>query len=341
MIIPLPPDCSKRLFEAAPHLRERAWTSTHSNVIVVESPQMQQVISTARQLANTDATALIQGESGTGKEILAKAIHAWSHRAGQPFITIDCTTLPESLIESELFGHERGAFTGALTTKKGLFEEANRGTIFLDEVGELALSAQVKLLRVLQEQTFRRVGGTTPIHIDVRILAATNKDLQRLVRKGIFREDLYYRLDGIVLTIPPLRQRREDIPALAHHFCTLYSHRFGRDVVGISTAAMEMLLWYSWPGNVRELEKAIERAIALGRSGCIAPEDLPPSLWGREDSDSPPPPRRHTLEEIEKTHIRAALLEHGGNQTKAAEALGISRTTLWRKMKKYAMEWPV
>jgi transcriptional regulator with PAS, ATPase and Fis domain len=303
--------------------------------IVVESRQMRAVLETARQLATTDATVLIQGESGTGKEVIARAIHSWGHRAAHPFITIDCTTLPETLMESELFGHERGAFTGALTTKRGLFEEGNRGTIFLDEVGELPLSAQVKLLRVLQERTIRRVGGTTPIHIDVRILAATNKDLQGLVRKGIFREDLYYRLDGIVITIPPLRERRDDIPALAHHFRKLYSRRFGREVSGISPAAMEILLSYAWPGNVRELEKAVERAVALGHSCCILPEDLPPSLSGCGDAGASPPARRRTLEEIEKVHILAALAEHGGNQTKAADALGISRTTLWRKMKKY------
>jgi transcriptional regulator with PAS, ATPase and Fis domain len=221
VIITLPAHERKALLKGAAHLREQTRADNHFDVIVVESPQMQKVIEIARQLAGTDAITLIQGESGTGKEVIAKAIHAWSHRAEYPFITIDCTTLPEPLMESELFGHERGAFTGALATKRGLFEEGNGGTIFLDEVGEMTLSAQVKLLRVLQEQTIRRVGGTASIHIDVRILAATNRDLKTHVQKGSFREDLYYRLNGVVITLLPLRKRQEDILALANHFLSL------------------------------------------------------------------------------------------------------------------------
>jgi two-component system, NtrC family, response regulator AtoC len=281
---------------------------------------------------------LIQGESGTGKAVIAKAIHSWSQRATHPFITIDCTTLPETLMESELFGHERGAFTGALTVKQGLFEAGDGGTIFLDEVGEMTLAAQVKLLRVLQEQIIRRVGGTTSIQIDVRILAATNKDLKTLVRKRVFREDLYFRLSGIVLTVPPLRERRDDIAALARHFVSFYSDREGRKVESISPEAMQILLSYAWPGNVRELQNAMERAVVLGHSDFIEPEDLPPNLLGHEDFKSTPPPGQQTLEDVERAYILSALREHGRNQTKAAAALGINRTTLWRKLKKYSIE---
>jgi two-component system response regulator AtoC len=328
------------LLKGVDHLSEQRRANNHFQTIVVESPQIQRVIEIARQLANTDVIALIQGESGTGKEGIAKAIHAWSHRAERPFTTIDCTTLPEPLMESELFGHERGAFTGALTTKRGLFEEGNGGTVFLDEVGEMPLSAQVKLLRVLQEQTIRRVGGTASIHIDVRILAATNKDLKTLVRQGVFREDLYYRLNGVVITLPPLRERPEDIVALANHFLGVFSHQFGRQVRGISPEAMKLLLLHPWPGNVRELEKAIERAVILGHSPLIMPEDLPPSLTGRDDFKTVSRRERITLVELEKSYILGVLFEHAWNQTKVAEELGISRTTLWRKLRKYQIETP-
>jgi transcriptional regulator with PAS, ATPase and Fis domain len=301
---------------------------------------MQRVLEIARRVANTQATALIQGESGTGKEVIANAIHAWSSRAHHVLVTIDCTTIPESLMESELFGHERGAFTGALVTKRGLFEEGNGGTIFLDEIGEMPLSAQAKLLRVLQEQTIRRVGGTTAIRIDVRVLAATNKDLKALVRKGRFREDLYYRLNGVVLTLPPLRQRPEDIVALAQHFLNRFRQQYGRKVVGISPETMELLLHYAWPGNVRELEKAIEHAVILGHASVIMPGDLPPSLLGCDDGHRAIERKRSTLVQLERAHILAALAEHQWNQTKVAAELGISRTTLWRKMRRYAIDIP-
>jgi transcriptional regulator with PAS, ATPase and Fis domain len=243
-------------------------------------------------------------------------------------------------MESELFGHERGAFTGALVTKRGLFEEGNCGTIFLDEIGEMPLSAQAKLLRVLQEQSIRRVGGTASIHIDVRVLAATNKDLKTLVHKRRFREDLYYRLNGVVITLPPLRERPDDIVALAHHFLTLYRQQCGRKVADIAPEAIELLLRYPWPGNVRELEKAIERAVILGHSLLIMPEDLPPSLLGREDVKAATEHKPSTLMQLEKAHILAALCEHRWNQTKVAAELGISRTTLWRKMKRYDIDIP-
>lgn len=328
----------KSLLKEVQYLRAQLRGRYSSNAIVVRSPRMQAVLETASQVARTDATALIQGESGTGKEVVARAIHAWSPRAEHPFIAIDCASLPETLLESELFGHVKGAFTGALAAKKGLFEEGDGGTIFLDEVGVMPSSTQVKLLRVLQERVIRRVGSTTPIQIDIRILAATNQDLKTLVQKGAFREDLYYRLNGIVLTIPPLRERREDIIALADHFVRLFGDRVGRKVRGISSEAMDILLRYPWPGNVRELEKAIERAVVLGHSEFIMPEDLPPSLLGQDDLKPLPPKKRMTLAELEKAHILSALYEHGWNQTKAAEELGISRTTLWRKLKEYGIE---
>jgi transcriptional regulator with PAS, ATPase and Fis domain len=333
----LPHEFNGIIKSAAPsldHISERHTLDS----LLAESPQLQAVLETARQLAPTDATVLIQGESGTGKEMIAKAIHAWSQRATRPFVPIDCATLQENLMESELFGHERGAFTGALAVKRGLFEAGDGGTIFLDEVAEMTLAAQVKLLRVLQEQTIRRVGGTASIQIDVRILAATNKDLKTLVSKKAFREDLYFRLNGITLTVPPLRERREDVAALAHYFVGCYSRRIGREVQGITPEAMAILLSYAWPGNVRELQKAMERAVVLGRSDHIVPEDLPPSLLGHETFKSTPPPGQQTLEDIERAYILSALREYGGNQTQVAAALGISRTTLWRKLKKYHIE---
>ncbi len=340
----IPPPAQKRdnllLLEGVKPLQASLQEDHQLDAIVANSSQMQRVLDIARQLASTQATALIQGESGTGKEVIAKAIHAWSPRAHQSLITIDCTTIPESLMESELFGHERGAFTGALVTKRGLFEEGNCGTVFLDEVGEMPLSAQAKLLRVLQEQIIRRVGGTASIHIDVRVLAATNKDLRTLVHTRRFREDLYYRLNGVVITLPPLRERPEDILALANHFFNRYRQQFARKVGGMAPETIEVLLRYAWPGNVRELEKAIERAVILGRSSLLLPEDLPPSLLGRDDFKPVADPPRRTLVQLEKAHILAALSAHRWNQTKVAAELGISRTTLWRKLKRYAIDLP-
>jgi DNA-binding NtrC family response regulator len=300
---------------------------------VVSNPKMRQVIDRALQVAGTNATVLIQGESGTGKEVLARAIHMWSPRAAHPFIAIDCATLPEPLLESELFGHMKGAFTGAFATKKGLFEEGDGGTIFLDDLEAMPLSTQVKLLRVLQDRAIRRVGGTNPIQIDIRILAAANRELKLLVEKGAFREDLYYRINGIVLTIPPLRERKEDITALAHHFLKQYRSPVEKGVRGISTGAMQLLVSYPWPGNVRELEKVIEHALVFGRSDLIIPEDLPPRLLGMEAPQPSPPNKRLTLAELEKAHILAVLHEHGWNRAQAAPALGINRATLWRKLK--------
>jgi transcriptional regulator with PAS, ATPase and Fis domain len=292
------------------------------------------------RVAPSDATVLIQGESGTGKELIARALHARSARASGPFVVVDCATLPDALLESELFGHVRGAFTGAVTAKKGLLEEAHQGTVFLDELGALPPSTQVKLLRCLQERTIRRVGSTTPITVDVRVVAATNRDLKELVDRGGFREDLYYRLNGIVLTVPPLRERLEDIVPLAVHFVKRFADKLGRPAPALSAEVVERLVRYPWPGNVRELEKAMERAVVLARRDTIGLEDLPPAVAG-EPGPGPSPGRRwQTLEDVEKAHIVATLHEAGWNQARAAELLGISRTTLWRKLREYGVQTP-
>ncbi len=323
----------KSLRKAGRHLPGQDEEPHSSYGFVAASPKMQEIVDRAFRVATTDATILIQGASGTGKEVLARAIHRRSPRAGHSFIAIDCATLPEPLLESELFGHMKGAFTGALATKKGLFEEGDGGTIFLDELEAMPLSTQVKLLRVLQDRAIRRVGGTHPIQIDIRILAAANRELKPLVEQGAFREDLYYRLNGIVLTIPPLRERKEDIIALAHHFLKQYRSRVGKGVRGISTGAMELLVRYPWPGNARELEKVIEHALVFGRSDLIISEDLPPRLLGMNAPQESPPTKRLTLAELEKAHILAALHEHGWIRAQAAKALGVNRATLWRKLK--------
>jgi two-component system response regulator HydG len=306
--------------------------------LVAKGAAMRQLFELVRRVAVSDATILIQGESGTGKELIARMIHARSLRSAQPFVAVDCGTLPEPLLESELFGHVRGAFTGAVAAKKGLVEEAQGGTVFLDEIDVLPLGTQVKLHRVLQERTIRRVGSTASIHVDIRVIVATNRDLAALVRRESFREDLFYRLNGIVLEVPPLRARAEDIIPLAVHFLRTYAERMGKLVSGLTPAAMDRLLRHPWPGNVRELEKAMERAAVLAETDVIGLSDLPPTLQERQ-AEVPPPDRR-TLADIEKAHILSTLYEFGWNQARAAEALGIGRTTLWRKLREYGIRPP-
>ena len=308
--------------------------------VVAKGPAMMAVFDLVRRIAPSDATVLVQGESGTGKELIARMIHARSLRALQPFVPVDCGTLPEPLLESELFGHVRGAFTGAVTAKKGLIEEAHGGTVFLDEIDVLPASTQVKLHRVLQELTIRRVGSTTPITVDIRVIAATNQVLPELIRRQAFRPDLFYRLNGIVVEVPPLRQRVEDIIPLAMHFCRTFAERLGRPVTRLAPVTVDLLLRHAWPGNVRELEKAIERAVVLARSEVIEPDDLPPALHGDRAEPFPRPDGR-TLADVEKAHILAVLYERGWNQVQAAEALGISRTTLWRKLREYGLQSPL
>jgi DNA-binding NtrC family response regulator len=298
--------------------------------VVGRSEAMLQVYKTAARVASTDATVLIQGESGTGKELVARAIHAASPRAAGPFVAVDCGAIAEGVLESELFGHARGAFTGAQQARRGLFEEAQGGTLFLDEIGDVGPNLQARLLRALQEGTVRRVGTNEPIAVDVRVVAASNRDLEAAVKEASFRADLYYRLAVVTIRIPPLRERREDIPLLAEHF----AHKHGRsEGSAISPAARDLLVAYDWPGNVRELENVVARALALNPSGVIMPEDLPEAVHG----ERPPAPARGpdvsdrpTLEELERRYAAQVLQETGGNKTRAAEVLGIDRKTLYR-----------
>jgi transcriptional regulator with GAF, ATPase, and Fis domain len=306
--------------------------------LVGESPGMRRVGELIAKVAPTPATVLILGESGTGKELAARALHAASRRAGHPFIAINCATLSETLLESELFGHEKGAFTGAVLRKSGKLEVARGGTLFLDEVGEMPLSLQAKLLRVLQERTFERVGGTQPIAADIRLIAATNRDLQQAIAVGSFRADLYYRLNVIALTLPPLRDRREDIPLLAAHFAALHGRAVRGRPLGLSPGVRALLLRYDWPGNIRELSNAIERAVVLGQDDVIQPDDLPetlletgPSGAGAFAAGAPTPPGYHeALNRFKREVILEALAASGGTVTRAAERLGLHPNHLHR-----------
>jgi len=309
--------------------------------IIGKAENMRQVFEMVRLVARSETTTvLLQGESGTGKDLIAKAIHYQSSRRDHPFMEIDCTSLPESLAESELFGHERGAFTDAKMQKKGLFELANGGTVLLDEIGDMPLGIQSKLLRILEERTCKRVGGVHDIKVDVRVIAATHVDLEKAVTAGKFREDLYYRLKVIPIFIPPLRERRDDIPLLAKYFVHVFSKEFKKSVKGLSPDAIHLLMEYEWPGNVRELRNVVERAIILGSEEWITPEQLPREIFAktsetpREDFFVLPSSGIH-LEEVEKSLIAQALSRTEGNQIQAAKLLGISRDTLRYRMKKY------
>jgi DNA-binding NtrC family response regulator len=306
--------------------------------LIAQSPGMQSVLELVERVAPTNATLLIQGESGTGKELIAKAVHHASTRAARPFVAVNCGAVPETLLESELFGYMRGAFTGAAASKLGLFEEADGGTLFLDEIAEMPPTLQVKLLRALQSGEVRRLGATQAVTIDVRVIAATHGNLATLISQGSFREDLFYRLNVIQLSLPPLRDRREDIPALAEHFLARSAGKFDREL-RLSPRALERCLRYPWPGNVRELENAIERAAILARSDTLEPEDLPPHVSaGLQLGPSPTLPQQITLAEAERVHILQTMERFGRNHSGAAEALGIGRTTLWRKLKEYGLE---
>jgi transcriptional regulator with PAS, ATPase and Fis domain len=282
-----------------------------------------------------DTTVLIYGESGTGKEFIVRLIHDQSPRAASPFVSINCAALTETLLESELFGHVRGAFTGAVRDKAGLFEVAGTGTIFLDEIGEIAPTVQAKLLRALQEREIRRVGAERNIKVHARVVAATNRDLRAAVERGTFREDLYFRLGAFVITVPPLRDRREDIPALVHHFLVRAAGRMNKDVATVSADAMSALMNYRWQGNVRELEHAVERAVILANGPSIRVRELPPEVT--QKSRARPGDDTLDLQEQERVMIERALERFQGNRKKAAEALKISTVTLWRKMKHYGL----
>jgi two-component system NtrC family response regulator len=311
--------------------------------IVSLSPAMEDVLNMAARVSSSNATVLLRGESGTGKELVARAIHYNSPRAGGPLVRVNCAALPETLLESELFGHEKGAFTGATARRIGRFEAADQGTLFLDEIGELAPAVQVKLLRVLQEREFERVGGNTTIRTDVRLIAATNRDLEKAVRDGAFREDLYYRLNVVSILIPPLRERREDIPGLVDLFIKKYGAENKKVISGLSAAARDLLLRYDYPGNVRELENVIERAVVLSKGGAINETDLPITLQKATAGDRtgaaqrPKGPLPEALDAIARDLILDALKEAGGVQTKAAELLGISERVLRYKLTKYGI----
>lgn len=335
----------KRLRRAVRNLRSQVKERYKLGNIIGKSRSMQQIFEMITVVSRTDTTVLIQGESGTGKELVAKAIHTHSHRAEGPFVPVNCGAIPEALFESELFGHVKGAFTGASYNRKGLFEEADGGTIFLDEVGEIPFPMQVKLLRVLEEKRIRRIGSNETIPVDVRVIAATNKNLKALVDEGKFRDDLFYRLNVVMIEIPPLRERPDDILPLAEHFLERFSSKLKKDIREISPEARRMLLSYDWPGNVRELENAIERAVLLSHDQIIGPDDLPDTL--RKDSGDilldlivEGLEEGYTLRELERRYIEAVLRRNRGNRSKTAEQLGIGRNTLWRKIKEYKIDVP-
>jgi transcriptional regulator with PAS, ATPase and Fis domain len=303
--------------------------------IVTHSPVMREAVTLAERVSGVDLTVLITRESGTGKERIARFIHARSARASQPFVAINCGAINENLLESELFGHARGSFTGAVQSRAGIFEAANHGTLLLDEIGEISLGMQVKLLRVLQEHEVRRVGESKTRPIDVRLLVSTNCDLDTQTELGTFREDLYYRIHVVEVVVPPLRQRREDILPLARALLEQASHRLKRQIIGFSPAVADQLLRHTWPGNVRELENALERAVALAPGSRIELSDLPPQVL-RELAQSPEKlDSVRPLQDIAKDYIVAALELNGGNQTHAAKQLGIGTATLYRKLKSY------
>lgn len=310
------------------------------NSIVGSSLRILEIKEYIRRLARSDTTTiLLLGESGSGKDMLARAIHYESTRVNRPFVNVTCTALHETLLESELFGYEKGAFTDAKSRKKGLFEFAAGGTVFLDEIADMWPPLQAKLLRVLEEKSFKRVGGTADVKVDVRVVAATNRNLDEAIRQGRFREDLYYRLSAVPITMPSLRERKEDIPVLADHFLRMYNREFGRDIQTLHPDAMEKLREYNWPGNVRELKNAIERAVLLTSSDAITEGDL---VLGRAGQNEPPgivqlPEQGCILSDVEKELVRQALERTNGNQTQAAHLLGITRDQIRYKMSKFCL----
>jgi transcriptional regulator with PAS, ATPase and Fis domain len=294
---------------------------------------MRRVLEMISTVAGTDANVVIRGESGTGKELIARAIHSQSERRFFPIVAVNCGSIPETLLESELFGHEKGAFTGAQYRRKGKIELAHGGTLFLDEIGDIPTKMQVDLLRVLETRRFHRLGGNQEITSDFRLVCATNRDLEALIEEGSFREDLYYRINVFVIDLPPLRDRPEDIPALTRHFIEKYAHAMGKPTKDVSPEVEALLVSYSWPGNVRELENAVERAMVVGREPSIQPDDLPLPL-ARSEAE----PEGSSLAAIERRHIERVLRAEKGNITRAAAALGIDRGTLYNKLRRYDIE---
>jgi DNA-binding NtrC family response regulator len=325
---------NRRLRESVESLKDRV-------EIVTRDPGMLRVLDTARDVTATDCNILITGESGTGKELIARYIHRHSRRSGRVFLGVNCGAFTEELLTSELFGHERGAFTGATAMKKGLLELADGGTLFLDEITEMTPAMQVRLLRAIQEREFMRVGGTHAIKVDVRFLAATNRNVQEAIESGEFRQDLYYRLNVVTLTLPPLAQRKNDIPLLAHYFLKRQSERMGKKVESISDDVLDVFSSYGFPGNVRELENIIERGVALARGSTLETAHLPEDLkrmglrvFRREDGKIP------SLDEHERAYVQWVLKEVDGNRSRAAAILGIDRVSLWRKLKRYNLDEP-
>jgi two-component system NtrC family response regulator len=323
-------------------LREQLREKFKVDFIISASRGMEEALNLVKRAAPSAATVLILGESGTGKELIARAIHYSSSRADRPLVKVNCAALPENLLESELFGHEKGAFTGAVTRRVGRFEQADQGTIFLDEIGDLSPSLQSKLLRVLQEKEFERVGSGQTLKVDVRVVAATNRNLEEAIQKGTFREDLYYRLNVVTVFLPPLRERKEDIPPLIEHFLKKYRRQNQKSMVSLSKEARDLLLNYNYPGNIRELENIVERAVVLSRGDTIMTQDLPLNLREGKVEDLMKQSGKgrslpETLEEIERLRITQALESSHGVQTRAAEELGISERVLRYKMKKYGI----
>jgi len=312
------------------YLREQYRERTRFESLIGQSVVMQKIFDLIQNVASTNSTVLITGETGTGKGLAAKAIHSNSHRSHGPFVIVNCGAIPEHLMESELFGYQKGAFTDAKSTKKGRLEMAHGGTLFLDEIGEISMRMQIDLLRVLEDHIFYRVGGTQPMEADFRVIAATNRDLHQAIKDGVFREDLYYRLNVFSFKMPSLSERRDDIPLLAGHFLHRFSNEINKQIDNISREAMDEMMLYEWPGNIRELENAIERAVVVSRKRKILPEDLP--IFQPEyicvSSDK-------TLAGIEKDHITRVLHENDWNISKTAKELGIDRSTLYSKIRRY------
>lgn len=325
----------RRLLRENQYYRQELLEKYQFKNVIGRTPQMFQVYKTIARVADTKSTILLYGERGTGKELVARSIHYNSQRSDRPFVTVDCASLVETLMESELFGHVRGAFTGALQAKRGLFEEADGGTLFLDEVGNLSLSTQAKLLRFLQEYEIKRVGGTENIKVDVRVIAATNQFLEPLIKSGNFREDLFDRLNVVPISLPPLREKKEDIPLLIIHFLQKSSEENRKQISYISPEALDILTQYSWPGNVRELRHTIERAVVLSTQPIILPEDLPKKMLEEvKGKEIQFPEELLPLREVERRYVLKVLRETKGNKKKASEILGIDRTTLYRILEK-------
>jgi DNA-binding NtrC family response regulator len=322
----------KRYKRELERLRDNLQEIYPDTKLIGNSPAIRRVLELVEMVAATDTTVLIFGESGTGKELVARAIHAASPRRNMPMVVIHCGALTETLLESELFGHERGAFTGAQYRKKGKFEVADGGSVFLDEISDISLKTQTDLLRVLQEKEIQRVGGSQTVKVDFRCIAATNKNLEDLVKAGTFRPDLYYRLKVFAIDLPPLRERREDIPLLADHFLKKFATAMNKPLPTLAPQAVDLLLAHDWPGNVRELENAVERAMVIGRGPEIQPADFPFQLQPTE------PVAGRTLDEIERGHIERVLQETAGNLSRAARILDIDRTTLYNKLRRYGLK---